>query len=75
MQGIFSVGQWQRTPPLKSISPQPEIFDKLKAYEDKIKELTKATIRCIELDQKEENGQCILTGKPSKGRVVFAIAY
>ncbi|MEN9511947.1 MAG: hypothetical protein RLZZ370_1766 [Bacteroidota bacterium] len=43
--------------------------------EEKIKELTKATIRCIPLDQQEENGTCILSGKPSKGRVVFARAY
>jgi len=43
--------------------------------EEKIKELTKATIRCIPLDQKEETGECILTGKPSKGKVVFAKAY
>lgn len=43
--------------------------------EEKIKELTKATIRCIPLDRKEEDGLCILTGKPSKGRVLFAKAY
>lgn len=43
--------------------------------EEKIKELTKATIRCIPLDQKEESGYCILTGKPSTGRVHFAKAY
>lgn len=43
--------------------------------EEKIKELTKATIRCIPLDQKDEAGSCILTGKPSVGRVLFAKAY
>lgn len=43
--------------------------------EEKIKELTKATIRCIALDQKEEDGVCVYSGKPSKGRVVFAKAY
>jgi prolyl-tRNA synthetase len=43
--------------------------------EEKIKELTKATIRCIPLDQKEEAGVCVHSGKPSKGRVVFAKAY
>ena len=43
--------------------------------ENKIKELTKATIRCIPLDNKEEKGQCILTGNPSKQRVLFAKAY
>ncbi|MFV0566276.1 MAG: proline--tRNA ligase [Flavobacteriaceae bacterium] len=43
--------------------------------EDKIKELTKATIRCIPLDMKEEVGACVYSGKPSKGRVLFAKAY
>ena len=43
--------------------------------EDKIKELTKATIRCIPLDQKPENGNCVYSGKPSTGRVLFAKAY
>ncbi|MBN8835890.1 MAG: proline--tRNA ligase [Sphingobacteriia bacterium] len=43
--------------------------------EDKIKELTKATIRCIPLDNKQEDGTCILTGKPSIQRVLFARAY
>lgn len=43
--------------------------------EDKIKELTKATIRCIPLDNPGEEGQCILTGKPSVQRVLFARAY
>jgi len=41
----------------------------------KIKEETKATIRCIPLDAPEEDGKCIYTGKPSKQRVVFAKAY
>jgi prolyl-tRNA synthetase len=43
--------------------------------EDKIKELTKATIRCIPLNNPLENGTCILTGKPSTQRVLFARAY
>jgi prolyl-tRNA synthetase len=43
--------------------------------EDKIKEETKATIRCIPLDAVEEEGKCIYTGKPSKQRVLFAQAY
>ncbi len=43
--------------------------------EQKIKEETKATIRCIPLNAKPEEGKCILTGRPSKGRVVFARAY
>lgn len=43
--------------------------------EDKIKELTKATIRCIPLDNPQEDGVCIFSGKPSKERVIFARAY
>lgn len=43
--------------------------------ETKIKELTKATIRCIPLNNELEEGKCILTGKPSKQRVLFALAY
>jgi len=43
--------------------------------EQKIKEETKATIRCIPLNNKQEVGKCIFSGKPSKQRVVFARAY
>lgn len=43
--------------------------------EDKIKEMTKATIRCIPLNNEQEAGTCILTGKPSMQRVLFARAY
>ena len=43
--------------------------------EEKIKDLTKATIRCIPLDRVEEEGKCILTGTKSVGRVLFAKAY
>jgi prolyl-tRNA synthetase len=43
--------------------------------ENKIKELTKATIRCIPLNNKKEEGKCILTGNPSAERVLFARAY
>ncbi|MEO1438571.1 MAG: His/Gly/Thr/Pro-type tRNA ligase C-terminal domain-containing protein, partial [Bacteroidota bacterium] len=43
--------------------------------EVKIKELSKATIRCIPLDQELEAGTCVLTGAPSKQRVLFARAY
>ena len=43
--------------------------------EDKIKELTKATIRCIPLNNIQEAGKCILTGNPSSQRVLFARAY
>ncbi|OYX21465.1 MAG: proline--tRNA ligase [Algoriphagus sp. 32-45-6] len=50
-------------------------WDGTTATEEKIKELTKATIRCIPLHQKEESGACVLSGNPSKGRVYFAKAY
>ena len=40
-----------------------------------IKEATKATIRCIPLDAKEEEGVCVFSGKPSKCRVLFARSY
>lgn len=43
--------------------------------EEKIKEETKATIRCIPLDAPEEPGFCMVTGKPSKRRVLFARSY
>lgn len=43
--------------------------------EDAIKEKTKATIRCIPLNNVQEEGQCVLTGKPSSQRVLFARAY
>ncbi|MNI04530.1 Proline--tRNA ligase [compost metagenome] len=43
--------------------------------EKRVKEETKATIRCIPLDAKEEEGVCIFTGKPSNRRVLFAKAY
>lgn len=41
----------------------------------KIKEKTKATLRCIPFDNPQEEGTCVLTGKPSKERVLFAKAY
>ncbi len=43
--------------------------------EENIKNLTKATIRCIPLDRVEEAGSCVFTGNPSVGRVLFAKAY
>jgi prolyl-tRNA synthetase len=58
-KGGFILAHWDGTP----------------ETEEKIKEETKATIRCITLDAPEEAGKCILTGKPSKRRVVFARAY
>jgi len=43
--------------------------------EQQIKDETKATIRCIPLNNKQEAGKCILTGRPSAQRVIFARAY
>ncbi|MEY3198559.1 MAG: hypothetical protein RJA13_517 [Bacteroidota bacterium] len=50
-------------------------WDGTKETEAKIKEETQATIRCIALDQEMEEGFCMVTGKPSTSRVVFAKAY
>src|SRR5690606_10725815 len=58
-KGGFLLAHWDGTP----------------ETEEKIKDLTKATIRCIPMDRKEEVGTCVLTGNPSKGRVLFAKAY
>jgi len=43
--------------------------------EEKIKEETKATIRCIPFDSPDEDGKCVYSGKPSKRRVLFARSY
>jgi prolyl-tRNA synthetase len=58
-KGGFFLAHWDGTP----------------ETEELIKEETKATIRCIPLDRKEEPGLCMVTGKPSAGRVIFAKAY
>jgi prolyl-tRNA synthetase len=50
-------------------------WDGTAATEEKIKDLTKATIRCIPLSRVEEAGSCIFTGDKSVGRVLFAKAY
>jgi prolyl-tRNA synthetase len=50
-------------------------WDGTRETEDKIAAETKATIRCIPFDRPKESGQCMVTGKPSEGRVVFAKAY
>ncbi len=50
-------------------------WDGTSETEDAIKQETKATIRCIPLEQNDEEGQCVYSGKPSKGRVIFAKAY
>ena len=58
-KGGFILAHWDGTP----------------ETEERIKEETKATIRCIPFDAPHEEGRCILTGKPSSQRVVFARAY
>ncbi|MDE6753956.1 MAG: proline--tRNA ligase, partial [Muribaculaceae bacterium] len=58
-KGGFFLAHWDGTP----------------ETEEKIKEETKATIRCIPLDGEEEEGVCMVTGKPSKRRVIIARAY
>jgi len=50
-------------------------WDGTNETEEKIKELTKATIRCIPLENSAEEGACVYSGKPSKARVLFAKAY
>ncbi len=50
-------------------------WDGTRETEDRIAAETKATIRCIPYDRKAEKGACMVTGKPSEGRVVFAKAY
>ena len=50
-------------------------WDGTNETEEKIKTETQATIRCIPLDFVNEEGKCMVTGAPSKGRVVFAKAY
>ncbi len=50
-------------------------WDGTSETEQAIKDETKATIRCIPFDQVPEDGKCIYSGKPSKGRVLFALSY
>jgi len=58
-KGGFLLAHWDGTP----------------ETEEKIKDLTKATIRCIPMNQPDEEGVCVFTGKPSTKRVLFAKAY
>ncbi|MHA7128933.1 proline--tRNA ligase [Algoriphagus namhaensis] len=50
-------------------------WDGTSETEEKIKELTKATIRCIPIHHREEEGECVYSGKPSSKRVLFAKSY
>jgi len=58
-KGGFILAHWDGTP----------------ETEQKIKDETKATIRCIPFDQVPEEGKCMYSGQPSKGRVLFALSY
>ena len=50
-------------------------WDETSETEEKIKQETKATIRCVPIERLKEVGKCIFSGKPSKQRVLFAKAY
>ncbi len=50
-------------------------WDGTRETEDRIAAETKATVRCIPFNRPKETGKCMVTGKPSAGRVVFAKAY
>jgi prolyl-tRNA synthetase len=50
-------------------------WDGTSETENKIKEETKATIRCIPLNNTIEEGSCVFSGNPSQQRVIFAKAY
>jgi len=72
----FEVNNWEEfTAKIEDGGFLSAHWDGSSETEEKIKELTKATIRCIPLDAKEEAGKCILTGAPSSRRVIFARAY
>jgi prolyl-tRNA synthetase len=88
-QNMFEKARTYRDAQVHEVNSMEEFTEKLESpggfvsahwdgtaeTEAKIKEMTKATIRCIPLDQKEESGNCVLTGAPSTGRVLFAKAY
>ena len=76
-QHITSVDNWDEF--VKTLNEKGGFvsahWDGTAETEAEIKEKTKATIRCIPLNNPKEAGVCILSGKPSKERVLFAIAY
>lgn len=75
-ENTFEVNSWEEfTQKIEEGGFLAAHWDGTSETEETIKELTKATIRCIPLDFKEEEGACVYTGKPSKGRVLFAKAY
>jgi prolyl-tRNA synthetase len=76
-QNTHRVDDWQEFKDIMKNRPGFVLahWDGTRETEVRIKEETKATIRCIPLDSEEEEGKCICTGKPSDRRVLFAIAY
>jgi prolyl-tRNA synthetase len=76
-QHITSVGSWDEF--VKILNEKGGFvsahWDGTAETEAEIKEKTKATIRCIPFNNPQESGVCIFSGKPSKERVLFAIAY
>ncbi|MES2691620.1 MAG: proline--tRNA ligase [Bacteroidota bacterium] len=76
-QHIFAVNTWDEfTDALDNKTGFVSAhWDGTTETELKIKEMTKATIRCIPLNNAQENGVCVLTGNPSTQRVLFAKAY
>jgi len=75
-ENIFEVNTWEEfTRQIEEGGFLSAHWDGTSETEEKIKELTKATIRCIPLDFKEEAGGCVYSGRPSSGRVLFAKAY
>jgi prolyl-tRNA synthetase len=74
---ITAVNSWEE---FKAVLEQKGGFvaahwDGTPETEEKIKEETKATIRCIPLNNVQESGACVYSGKPSSQRVLFALAY
>ena len=67
-KGGFISAHWDGTTKSVLVVGTPETEEEIKAQ-------TKATIRCIPLERRGEEGHCVLTGKTSKGRVIFAKAY
>lgn len=76
-ESTYHVDTWEEF--VKTLNEKPGFiyahWDGTPETEQKIKDQTKATIRCIPLNNKQEAGKCILTGNPSTQRVVFARAY
>jgi prolyl-tRNA synthetase len=88
-QGIFNKALDFRTKNIRKVDTWEEFKDTLNQKggfiwahwdgtsetEEKIKAETKATIRCLPLENEHEEGKCVYSGKPSKQRVLFGLAY